>query len=591
MCGIAGFALKPNAAVPEGALAALDAALAHRGPDGAGTHLAAGAALLQRRLAIIDLATGDQPLFEPGGGALVANGEIYNYVELKRDVLAGTAFATGSDCEPPLHLYRREGLGFVAHLRGMYAIAIHDRAARRVVLARDPFGIKPLYLADTDVGVAFASEPGALLDAGLVPRGLDRRKRDELLELQFTTGAETVFPGIRRLLPGEVVAIEDGRIVARHRQAALPDGGPEVIGEKEAIARLDAALTDSVAVHQRADVPYGLFLSGGIDSAAVLAVMKRLNERPVLAFTAGFDVPGAADERAAARAAAAAAGAAHVEVTVTEADFWTHLPEMAAAMDDPAADYAIVPTWLLARRARQDAKVVLSGEGGDEMFGGYGRYRSAMRPWWLGGRVMRARGMLERLGLRRDLAPGWRDGMEGAAAAAAAPERTRLMAAQATDMVDWLPNDLLAKLDRCLMAHGLEGRTPLLDPAIAAAAFRLPDAMKVRNGIGKWALRAWLAEAMPEARPFARKQGFTVPVGAWIGAKADRLRALLATDEAVAAVVRPEALGALFRVQGGSLGKHQAFAAWTLLYYALWHRRHVRGMLPAGDVFDTLSQR
>jgi asparagine synthase (glutamine-hydrolysing) len=588
MCGIAGIALKPGATLPEETMRALSAAIAHRGPDGEGAHVAAGAVLLQRRLAIIDLATGDQPLFEPGGAALVANGEIYNYVELKAGTLSGTGFATASDCEPPLHLYRRDGLGFAQSLRGMYAIAIHDRASRRVVLARDPFGIKPLYVADTPSGIAFASEPRALLDAGLVPRGLDRRARDELVELQFTTGADTIFPGIRRVLPGETLSIEDGMIVARERLSALPDGGPEEIGESEALARLDAALRDSVSVHQRADVPYGLFLSGGVDSAAVLAAMRLLAERPVLAFTAGFDAPGAADEREAARGAARAAGARHEEITVTEADFWAHLPEIAAAMDDPAADYAIVPTWLLARRARADVKVVLSGEGGDEMFGGYGRYRSAMRPWWLGGRVMRARGMIERLGLRRDLAPGWRDGMEAAAAAAASPGRTRLMAAQATDMVDWLPNDLLAKLDRCLMAHGLEGRTPLLDPAIAAAAFRLPDSLKVRNGSGKWLLRTWLAKAMPEARPFAKKQGFTVPVGAWIGAQAERLAPLLAADDAVAEVVRPGSVTGLLR---GAGAKHQAFAAWTLLFYALWHRRHVRGMLPAGDVFETLSQR
>jgi asparagine synthase (glutamine-hydrolysing) len=178
--------------------------------------------------------------------------------------------------------------------------------------------------------------------------------------------------------------------------------------------------------------------------------------------------------------------------------------------------------------------------------------------------------------------------MEAAAAEAASPDRTRLMAAQATDMVDWLPNDLLAKLDRCLMAHGVEGRTPFLDPVVAQAAFRLPDALKVRKGVGKWILRAWLAGALPEARPFARKQGFTVPVAAWIGAKAERLGALLAADEAVAEVVAPGAVAGLLR---GPLGKHGAFAAWTLLFYALWHRRHVRGMRADGDVFETLAAR
>jgi asparagine synthase (glutamine-hydrolysing) len=310
MCGIAGIALRHGEAAPPEVLARLDAALAHRGPDGGGQTVAAGAALVHRRLAIIDVAGGDQPLFEPGGAALIANGEIYSYRELKRDLLADVAFATGSDCEPALHLYRREGLGFAEKLRGMWAIAIHDRAARRVVLSRDPFGIKPLYIAETKHGLAFASEPRALLEAGLVARGIDPRARDELVELQFTTGAETIFPGIRRLLPGETVAIEEGRIVERRRRAALPEGGPEAIDDAAALARLDAALTESVDLHQRSDVPYGLFLSGGVDSAALLALMRRLNDRPVLAFTAGFDDPSAADERASARAAARAGGGA-----------------------------------------------------------------------------------------------------------------------------------------------------------------------------------------------------------------------------------------------------------------------------------------
>lgn len=587
MCGIAGIALKHGETAPSEVLSAFDAALAHRGPDGAGQTVAAGGALVHRRLAIIDVAGGDQPLFEPGGAALIANGEIYSYRELRRDLLADVAFATGSDCEPALHLYRREGLGFAERLRGMWAIAIHDRAARRVVLSRDPFGIKPLYIAETRQGLAFASEPRALLDAGLVARDIDPRARDELLELQFTTGAETIFPGIRRLLPGETIAIEEGRIVERRRRAALPEGGPEAIDDEAALARLDAVLTESVDLHQRSDVPYGLFLSGGIDSAAVLALMRRLNDRPVLAFTAGFDDAPAADERTSARAAARAAGAAHEEITVTETDFWTHLPAIAAAMDDPAADYAIVPTWLLARRARQDVKVVLAGEGGDEIFGGYGRYRAAMRPWWRGGKVMRARGILERLGLRRHATSAWRDGMEAAAAAAASPGRTRLMVAQATDMVDWLPNDLLTKLDRCLMAHGVEGRTPLLDPAVAAAVFRLPDGLKVRGGLGKWVLRAWLERHLPEARAFARKQGFTVPVGAWIARQGDRLGRLVAADPAVAELCPPDSVAALYRKPG----KHEGFAAWTLLFYALWHRAHVRGLAPAGDVFDTLAAR
>ena len=585
MCGIAGILTAPDAPPPEpGVLDALAQALAHRGPDGSGQTVVGRIALVHTRLAIIDLAGGDQPLFA-GSAALVGNGEIYNYRELRRD-LPGVRFATDSDNEVPLQLWLREGPGFAQPLRGMYGLAIHDRAARTVALARDPFGIKPLYTAQTATGLAFASEPRALLQAGILPRVLRSAARDELLQIQFTSGAETIFEGISRVLPGETLLCADGRVLERRRLAALPEGGPEEIDEEAALDRLDAALQDSVDLHQRSDVPYGMFLSGGIDSAAVLTMMARLNSQPVLAFTAGFDVPAAADERAAAAEVARALGARHETIEVTEAETWRHLPEIVACMDDPAADYAIIPTWFLARRARQEVKVVLSGEGGDEMFAGYGRYRSAMRPWWRGGRVMRARGTFDRLDVLRARPAGWRDGFAAAEAGAASSGRTRLAAAQAADVADWLPHDLLLKLDRCLMAHAVEGRTPLLDPAVAAASFRLPDALKVRHGMGKWLLRQWLAKHCPAARPFARKQGFSVPIGAWIGAQGARLGPLVAAQPGVAEIAEPAAVAALFRA---AAGRREAAGAWHLLFYALWHRAHILGLPPAGDVFATLA--
>ena len=585
MCGIAGLSLAPDAPpLRAEILAALARALAHRGPDGAGHAVVGRAALVHTRLAIIDVAGGDQPLYA-GPAALVANGEVYNYREL-RAAIPGVHFATESDCEPPLHLWLRDGPGFAEHLRGMYAIAVHDRAQRALTLARDPFGIKPLYTAPVEGGLAFASEPQALLASGLVPRGMRRDKRDELLQMQFTTGAETIFPGISRVLPGETLRLADGHITGRSRRPALPDGGPEPVSEEEALARLDRALMESVALHQRSDVPYGLFLSGGVDSAAVLAAMRRLNEAPVLAFTAGFDAPGVADEREAAAAVARAAGARHETLLVTERMVWDELPRIVAAMDDPAADYAAIPSWFLARRARQDVKVVLSGEGGDEMFAGYGRYRSAARPWWLGGRVMRARGTFDGLGVLRAQPLAWRDGLAAAEAEAAMGGRTRLAAAQAADCADWLPHDLLLKLDRCLMAHGVEGRTPFLDPAVATAAMRLPDTLKVRDRRGKWLLRRWVEQNLPEARPFAPKQGFTVPVGAWITARGARLGPLVAAQPGVAEVADPARVAALFRAASG---RHEAFAAWTLLFYALWHQAHVVGRRPEGDVFEVLG--
>ncbi|MBM3488695.1 MAG: asparagine synthase (glutamine-hydrolyzing) [Alphaproteobacteria bacterium] len=584
MCGIAGIMTRNGSAPARATLERLSKALAHRGPDGEAVYAVGDVGLVHLRLAIIDLATGDQPIIDETGAALVANGEIYNYVEL-RAAMADERFATRSDCEPPLKLYRRDGAAFTAGLRGMYAVAIYDLGLRRLVLARDPFGIKPLYYVEDANGFAFASEAQALIAAGLVaPRVRDDR-RAELLELQFTTGHETILDGIRRVEPGETLVVAGGRVIERRRRAALAAGPPVEIGEEDALAALDRALLDSVAVHQRADVPYAMFLSGGIDSAAVLAAMARLNDRPVLAFTAGFADDSVADERAAARAVATALGARHVERTIEAAEFWSVLPAIAAAMDDPAADYAIVPTWILAREAAREVKVVLTGEGGDELFGGYGRYRSAMRPWWRGGRAMRARGLLDGLGVLRREPPGWRDGIVASEHRLAVGGRTRLQIAQAVDCADWLPNDLLLKLDRCLMAHALEGRTPLLDPVLAEIVFRLPDGLKVRGRTGKWLLRRWLADRVPAADAFGRKRGFSVPVAAWIAAAGARLGPLVAQQPGIAEICAPEAVQRLYT----SAGKHVGMAAWVLLFYALWHRRHVLGLAPAGDVFDCLA--
>ena len=586
MCGIAGLILNTGAPAPEAALLdALAVPLAHRGPDGHGHTVVGRVALVHNRLSIIDLVTGDQPLFA-GPAALVANGEIYNYREL-RAAMSGTSFTTMSDCEPPLHLWLTDGAAFADRLRGMYAIAIHDRAARSVTLTRDPFGIKPLYVAPIEGGIAFASEPRALLESGLVARRVRPRVREELLQLQFTTGVETIFDGIERVLPGATLTCADGHVIDRRQTPILPEGGPEDIDEETAIARLDRALEESVDLHQRSDVPYGMFLSGGIDSSALLAMMARLNDQPVLAYTAGFDSPGVADERAHAADVARACGARHEAIEVTEAMFWQHLPEIVACMDDPAADYAIVPTWFLARRARQDVKVVLSGEGGDEIFGGYGRYRQAMRPWWLGGRIMRGRGNFERLDVLRERPTTWRDGIAASETQAAGGGRSRLAAAQATDIADWLPHDLLLKLDRCLMAHAIEGRTPFLDRGVAEAAFRLPDAMKMRGRMGKWILRRWLERTLPVAQPFAPKKGFTVPVGAWIAAQGNRLGPLVARQPGVAEIADPARVEALFRRAG--FRSRNGMACWVLLFYALWHRRHILGLLPEGDVFDCLA--
>ena len=579
MCGIAG-----QLGGAEAAAEPMIRALAHRGPDGVRLEQAGEATLAHARLSIIDLEGGWQPL-HAAGATVIGNGEIYNYLELARDHGLEGELSTGSDFEPLLRLYAREGEAAFDRLRGMYAFCLVGGDGR-AWLVRDPFGIKPLYIAEHAGGLAFASEPRAFFAARLMAPVLDEAAARDLVALNYVAGERSALRGLRRLAPGEIVEVRGGRIVSGRRRFPLPHpsmssrtaqradpgprrgaGGPgsrlsgrddtQEIGEGGLLARLDAVLEDSVRVHQRSDVPYGLFLSGGIDSAAIATLMARLNTRPVTAFTCGFDAPGAADERAQAERVARALGLDWRETRFGEADFWRILPQVAWALDDPTADYATLPTYKLAEAAKGTLTVVLTGEGGDELFAGYGRYRRALRPRWLGGRPAEPRtddaGALAR----------WRE------AAAAPPGVTPLQAAQWADIATWLPADLLLKLDRCLMAHGLEGRTPFLDPEVAAFAWGLPDRFKVRDGLGKWLLRKWLERACPAAQPWARKQGFTVPVEAWIAPRAANIAARIEKVEAVRRTV-PDAAARM----GGEGGR------WPLLFLAVWALIHLEGAAP-----------
>ncbi|WP_334164476.1 asparagine synthase (glutamine-hydrolyzing) [Phenylobacterium sp.] len=551
MCGIAGELGRGTSAE------AMIGALTHRGPDGVRVSQVPGATLAHARLSIIDLEGGWQPL-SAAGSTVIGNGEIYNYLELARDFQLAGRLGTGSDFEPLLHIYAQEGPAAFDRLRGMYALCLIGNDGR-AWLARDPFGIKPLYVLEHDAGLAFASEPRAFFAAGLVAPELDEDAARELLAFNYTLGETTIFRGLRRLAPGEVLEVTDGRIVDARARASLPVGRDSADDEATLLRRLDAVLEDSVRVHQRSDVPYGLFLSGGIDSAAIATLMARLNERPVTAFTCGFDAPGAKDERAQAEKVARALDLDWRETSFGEEDFWRILPQVAWALDDPTADYATLPTYKLAEAARGTLTVVLTGEGGDELFGGYGRYRRALRPAWLGGRAAEPRpgdpAVLAR----------WRE-------AARAPKGlTSLQAAQWGDVATWLPNDLLLKLDRCLMAHGLEGRTPFLDPEVAAFAFPLPDRFKVRGRYGKWLLRKWLEGACPAAEPWARKQGFTVPVEAWIAPRAADIAPRLAMIEAVRRI-RPDAQAVFASGEAGQ--------RWPLLFFSLWALIHLEGASP-----------
>ena len=582
VCGIAGVMMRGGAAADQGVLQRLADAMAHRGPDGSGLYVRDNLGFAHTRLAIIDLQTGDQPLVAPDAVVLIANAEVYNDPELRLG-LAEAPFATRSDCESPLHLYRAKGLDFADDLRGMYAIAIHDPAQARLVLTRDPFGIKPIYYVEDAAGFAFASEPQALIAAGLAGSALRPHPRAELLQLKFSTGADTIFAGIQRVEPGETLVIEDGRITQRRRRAMLPKAGPVRAPAASLSEQLDAVLLDTVSHHLRSDVPYGLFLSGGIDSAVLVTLMARLSSQPVYALTAGFPGSAAADETAQAARVARAVGAEHHVVEMTHTDFWNLAPSIAKALDDPCADGAALPSFMLARAARGQLKVVLNGAGADEIFGGYTRYRRAR---WLGPLAGRSRGTGV---FDKDFGPapslhGWRDSLARVSRQEAGHGRTVIQKLQAIDSAEWLPNDVLLVLDRCLMAHGVEGRTPFLDPPTADFAFRLPDGLKVQGKFGKWLLRDWLNRQVPQAAAFARKTGFVPPVGEWIAAQECHLEDLVAAQPGVAETFS----GNVVRAVIGSAAEN-AQAAWSLVFYALWHSVHVLGLPADGTIDEVLA--
>jgi len=566
MSGIGGlFGLDGRASAADWG-ASLSQALAVRGAGSEGWY-ASGPLLLMHR-ANADGRAPEQPFTEPHGAVLVGDGTL----------------------DPaPLQLYRAYGIEFARHLRGGTALALYDPRDDRLLLARDGFGIKPLYYAETPAGFAFASTAAALIAAGLVGAALVPSARDELLQLQFTTGRTTPFAGIYRVLPGETLIVEGGRLVDRHLHRTLPVLAPIPSPVEPALVTLDVLLGRAIRRHCEAEGPIGLFLSGGVDSTVLLSLLAEQGAAPVEALTLGFSGPAAGSELETAREMAAAVGAHLTEVPFREADFWHLLPEVAAAIDDPMADAALVPHWKLARAAGEAGfRTILAGEGGDELFGGYGRYRSLLRPWWAGGRLPRTRGAFDGLAILRAELPGWRDGVAAAELAQSVGARTRLQMAQAADCQDWLPNDLLNKFDRCLAAQGIEGRLPLLDREVAQFAFGLPDELKIRDGVGKWLLRRWLDRRLPAAGALGHRRRGQIPVGEWLKRRGAMLGPLVARQDSIRAISRP---GSVERLFGRIENKRQVFAAWSLLFYALWHRAHIDHLPPERDVFQTLSSR
>ncbi len=598
MCGIAGFVLRDGGRPNPAELMRMGDALAHRGPDDRGIHIAGPVGLAQTRLSIIGLATGHQPLVsEDGRLALVANGEVYNYLELNAELRAqGRRLLTESDSETILHAYAVLGLGFLNELRGMYAFALHDAGAGRLILGRDRLGIKPLFYVRLPDRIAFASEIKALLP--LLSRGpeVDPGALRQFLQNQFATGEDTIITGIRRVLPGEALIIDAGLAVRRHRYWSALDVPPRARGLDEAQAELDRLMDQVMREHMRSDVPFGLFLSGGTDSAILAERLAALGAGPIKSFSVGYQGASRADELDEAMRIAAYFGLDHRALRLTLPRVFGRIPHTIWSADELMRDYASLPTSILAETAGAELKVVFSGEGGDEVFAGYRRYRPSLAERWF--KALRHPGS-GGFRTRGQWAPRWSRRLFGPALqAVAVGDRTSFLAAwgqtppgwsdlkrrQYVDLVTALPDNLLVKTDRMLMVFSLEGRVPFLDHRLVEFGLSLPDDLKVRGRQGKWLLKRWAGPRLPAGHLERPKRGFHVPVGDWLtGDVAARLGEALMRNRGIRDWFRVEAVPDLVRArQTGRGGSRELFG---LLQFAIWHRLFIEqpGLKPSPD--------
>ena len=587
MCGIAGVV----SANPIEAALLDDMArrLAHRGPDGQGRHVEGNVGLLHTRLAIIDLEGGAQPLYnEDRSLILVANGEIYNYRELRSELeTLGHRFATHSDCETILHGYEAWGIAFLDRLQGMFAFALHDVQRGELILARDRLGIKPLYYCRNSRGLAFASEIKALLPWLGKPE-VDPQGLAQLLQSNFTCAPRTLLQGVAKLPPAHRARIDTRTLTIELQAYWSPlQVTPLDLGLNEALEHFDVLMQDVMDIHMRADVPLGLFLSGGVDSSLLAAMLAQRMAEPLRTFSVGFPGSSVHNELDAAQRVAEQFHTRHSVFEVSADDMLNCLPRSIWAADDLTADYANLPVSMLAEQAGAELKVVFSGEGGDEVFAGYGRYRS---PWikraWAAMRVpgsggFRSKGVFD--GTRAALfsprlaeaLPSWRQPFQQAWQRT--PRQwTRLQRMQCVDLETWLPDDLLTKADRMLMAWGIEGRVPFLDHRVVEFGLALPDAYKIEGRTGKRFLRLWGERYLPREHLWARKKGFTVPVNDWLrGERLQTLLKVLPEADGIRAWFDPSEVRKLLRAQQQG-GRHGS-AIWTLLSFAVWHRIFVEG--------------
>jgi len=613
MCGICGIA-SSHGAVDSERLRRMSATLFHRGPDSEGMHVDGPVGIAARRLAIIDLTGGDQPIAnEDGSVVVVQNGEIYNYRELMHELeRAGHRFRTRCDTEVLVHGYEQWGPRFWERLRGMFAVAVWDARERRLVLARDRFGIKPLAYRDVGGELSFSSELDAL------PQGeIDLDALDAFLAFNVVPAPLSIFKDIRKLLPGHTLTWHDGRTTIDRfaRTGPLPARHDE--DEAELVEECRARLRDSVRAHLIADVPVGVLLSGGVDSGALTAFAAEESSEAVRTFSIGFE-EASFNELDGARAVAQRYGTIHRDLTLRP-NAALLLPALADAFDEPFADSSALPTYLVSKLAAEDVKVALSGEGGDELFGGYYTYVADLLAERFGPLAARARPLVDRLpsstrrvsldyrlkrftraaglpplerhhtykeifaadvraeltGRRSDFDPlaGYRERF------AETEGHELLTRLQDVDFGLYLVDDLLTKTDRASMAWSLEARVPFMDTVVSNFAFSLPVRHKVRGFSKKRLLRKAMEPLLPREIVHGKKRGFSIPAAAWLRGELEPFaRETLSAD-----TIRRQGFlehSAVTRVLDDHVSGREDLSRqlWGLLAFTLWYERHVEGV-------------
>jgi asparagine synthase (glutamine-hydrolysing) len=625
MCGVCGVLSLNGASVDPTTLENMNLALLHRGPDSSGSFVHDGVGLAARRLAIIDLEGGDQPIAnEDGTIHVVQNGEIYNYRELREELeRSGHRLATRSDTEVLVHLYEDHGPRFVEKLRGMFAIALWDGRARRLVLARDRFGIKPLYYRLTGESLSFASELKALLKQPGFDREIDLNALETYLAFSFIPAPLTIFRGVNKLPPGSVLTWDANQrergpqISLYARPGPVPAAEARAETEEELAEELLDRLRDSVRAHLIADVPVGVMLSGGIDSCTLAALASMESSAPVMTFSIGFNEP-RFDERARARLVAERYGTDHHELVVRP-DAVELLPKLAEVYDEPFADASAIPTFIVSKLARQHVKVALSGEGGDELFGGYDYYVGHLLAPRLRALARLARPLVERLpsssakastldhkakrfvrGARltplerhyvwkevfspegrtelfREDRRGELDPLELLRRrydeSEGCDELSRIMD---VDLGIFLVDDMLVKTDRASMANSLEARVPFLDPVVSELALALPSRLKVRPFATKRLIRSAVARLLPKEIIEGKKQGFSIPVASWLRGELQPVARELLSPERIRrqGFFKPETVT---RMIDGHVSGRADFSRqlWALLVFSLWYDEYV----------------